>query len=33
MLKAVLRDREFNPSHEIEGVITKVWDELAFDEV
>jgi hypothetical protein len=33
MSKGVLRDREFNSSDEIEGVITKVWDELTFDEV
>jgi uncharacterized protein YjgD (DUF1641 family) len=33
MLKGVLKDREFNSSDEIEKVITKVWDELTFEEV
>jgi hypothetical protein len=33
MLKGVLKDREFNSSDEIEEVITKVWDELTFNEV
>jgi hypothetical protein len=33
MLKGVLKDREFNSGDEIDGAITKVWDELAFDEV
>jgi hypothetical protein len=33
MLKEVLKDREFKLSHEIEDAITKVWDELIFDEV
>jgi hypothetical protein len=33
MLKGVLKDREFNWSDEIEETITKVWDELIFDEV
>jgi hypothetical protein len=33
MLKGVLKEREFNSSAEIEEVITKVWDELTFNEV
>jgi transposase len=33
ILKGVLKDRKFNSNDEIEEVITKVWDELAFDEV
>jgi hypothetical protein len=33
MLKGVLNDREFNWSDEIQGVVTKVWDELTFAEV
>jgi hypothetical protein len=32
MLTGVLKDREFNSSDEIEEAITKVWDELTFDE-
>jgi hypothetical protein len=28
-----LQNREFNSSDEIEEVITKVWDELAFNQV
>jgi uncharacterized FlaG/YvyC family protein len=33
MVKAVLKDREFNSSDEIEKAIVKVWDKLTFDEV
>jgi hypothetical protein len=33
MLKRVLKGREFNSSNEIEEAITKLWDELNFDEV
>jgi hypothetical protein len=33
MLKGVLEDRDFNSSDGIEEAITKVWDELTFDEV
>jgi hypothetical protein len=33
MLKRILKNRDFNFSDEIEEVITKVWDELIFDEV
>jgi hypothetical protein len=33
ILKGVLKDRECNSSDEIEVAITKVWDELTFDEV
>jgi hypothetical protein len=33
MLKGVLKGRKFNSSDEIEEGITKVWDELTFDEV
>jgi hypothetical protein len=33
MLKRLLKDREFNSSHAIEEPITKVWDEITFDEV
>jgi hypothetical protein len=33
MLKGALKDHEFSSSDEIEEVITKVWDELTFDEV
>jgi hypothetical protein len=33
MLKGVLKGREFNSSDEIEEAITKVWNELTFDEV
>jgi hypothetical protein len=32
MLKGVLKDRNFNSSDEIEEAVTKVWDELTFDE-
>jgi hypothetical protein len=32
-LNGVLKDRESNSSDEIEEAITKVWNELAFDEV
>jgi hypothetical protein len=28
-----LKDREFNSSDEIEEGITKIWEELTFDEV
>jgi histone-lysine N-methyltransferase SETMAR len=33
MLKEVLKDREFSSSDEIEEAITKVWDDLTFDQV
>jgi hypothetical protein len=33
MLKGVMKDREFKSSGEIEEMITKVWDELTFNEV
>jgi hypothetical protein len=33
MLKGVLKDHELNSSEEIEGVITKVWNEFTFNEV
>jgi hypothetical protein len=33
MLKIILKYREFNSSDKIEEAITKVWDELTFDEV
>jgi hypothetical protein len=33
MLKGLLKDREFNSGDEIDEVITKVWDELTFDEM
>jgi hypothetical protein len=33
MLKGVLKVRELDSSHEIEEVITKVWDKFFFDEV
>jgi hypothetical protein len=33
MLKGVLKDREFNSNYAVEEAITKVWDELTFDEV
>jgi hypothetical protein len=33
MLNGVLKDRKINSSDEIEKVITKIWDELTFDEV
>jgi hypothetical protein len=33
MLKGVLKNCEFNSSDEIEEAITKIWDELTFDEV
>jgi hypothetical protein len=33
MLNGVLKDREFYSSDAIEEAITKVWDELTFDEV
>jgi hypothetical protein len=33
MLKGVLKDRDLNSSDEIEEAITKVGDELTFDEV
>jgi hypothetical protein len=32
-LNAVVKDRDFNPSDEIEEAITKVWNELTFDEL
>jgi hypothetical protein len=32
MLKGVLKDCEFNSNDEIEEAITRVWDELTFDE-
>jgi hypothetical protein len=33
LLKGVLKDREFTASDGIEQAITKVWDELTFNEV
>jgi hypothetical protein len=33
MLKGVLKDRGFNSSDEIEETITKIWDDLIFDEI
>jgi hypothetical protein len=33
VLKGALKDRKVNSSDEIEEAITKVWDELTFDEV
>jgi histone-lysine N-methyltransferase SETMAR len=33
MLKAVLKGREFNSSNKVEQAITKVFDELTFDEL
>jgi hypothetical protein len=33
MLKGVLKDPEFNSSDEIKEAVTKVWDDLTFDEV
>jgi phosphoribosyl 1,2-cyclic phosphodiesterase len=33
MLKKALKGREFGSSDHIEEAITKVWDELTFDEV
>jgi hypothetical protein len=33
MLKGVLKDRELNPSEEIEEAIRKIWNELIFNEV
>jgi hypothetical protein len=33
MFKEVSKDHELNSGNEIEEVITKVWDELTFDEV
>jgi hypothetical protein len=33
MLKRVLKDREFDLRDEIEEAITKVWDELSFEEL
>jgi hypothetical protein len=33
MLKEILKDREVSSSDEIEASITKVWDEVTFDEV
>jgi hypothetical protein len=33
MLKEVLKAREFNPSDEAEEALTKISDELTFDEM
>jgi hypothetical protein len=33
MMKRVLKDREFDLRDEIEEAITKLWDELTFDEM